>query len=360
MVCYQDACLCWIDIGTGGKLKMKRDTVRRPEPRRCRQNLPIESNLKIKRVYQTEPIDPTSWAYMRALRLFGNTKKIYPANPYVEVYQFQANVYGLLTENADGMGDPWMYLVIGTKKAMLIDTGFGIGDLKGLCELLTGGKELIVVNTHGHPDHAGGNAQFDQVFCHEYDVPMLKAQNPDMWDYLFEYGDRKQRGIWSDFDERDIIPFNDYQIVGCQNGHLFDLGEGHTVELVHLGGHSPGSCGFLDRATRSLFTGDDLLSMRVGVFSQSSNPYSEQMKIHIMRDAFEKLATRKAEFDHVFPGHFVTDLENVTVDAMLDACNAICADPIGNCSYRTEGETDSVYSRYVDGLGTISYTLDSV
>ena len=43
------------------------------------------------------------------------------------------------------------YLVTGSKYAMLIDTGIGVGNLSGLVSDLTD-LPLIVVNTHGHPD----------------------------------------------------------------------------------------------------------------------------------------------------------------------------------------------------------------
>ena len=42
------------------------------------------------------------------------------------------------------------------KKAMLIDTAFGLGDLKGLIHKLIGDKEIIVCNTHCHIDHVSG------------------------------------------------------------------------------------------------------------------------------------------------------------------------------------------------------------
>lgn len=330
-----------------------RETVRRPEGKWCRQNLPIESDLKMKRVYQTEPIVPASWAYMRAIRQFGGTKRVYPVDPYVEVYTLSSRVYALLTESADGMGDPWMYLINGPEKAMLIDTGFGIGNLEGLCAELTGGKELIVVNTHAHPDHAGGNGQFDRVYCHELSVPTLQTQNGDMWNYLFEQGDRYNRGIWSEFDPKDIVPFHPYEIIGCPDGFCFDLGEHYEVELIHMGGHTAGSCAFLDKTGKGLYIGDDLINMRVGVLGPAGS-------MRIMRDAFHRLAARKEEFDHVFPGHFVTDLENWTVDAMAEACDAVCEDPIGNCSYAEQGKTGSQYFRYVSGLGTLSYRLESI
>ncbi len=43
------------------------------------------------------------------------------------------------------------------EKALLIDTAFGLGDIKGLADYLSGGKELVVVNTRPHPDHGFGN-----------------------------------------------------------------------------------------------------------------------------------------------------------------------------------------------------------
>ena len=52
-----------------------------------------------------------------------------------------------------------MYLVCGTEKACLIDTAFGLGDLKEITEQL-GHLPVTVVNTHGHSDHVLGNQRF--------------------------------------------------------------------------------------------------------------------------------------------------------------------------------------------------------
>lgn len=62
-----------------------------------------------------------------------------------------------------------MYLVEGTEKAVLIDTGSGIGSLKACVEQLTD-KPVIVLVTHGHVDHAMGAAEFENVYMsHEDD-----------------------------------------------------------------------------------------------------------------------------------------------------------------------------------------------
>ncbi|MBR4609455.1 MAG: MBL fold metallo-hydrolase, partial [Erysipelotrichaceae bacterium] len=313
-----------------GSLAFK-ETERIPEEERCYQNPPIKNDLKAERVYQKEPIDSTCWAYMKMLRESNRTKKVYDVNPYVEVYQFRENVYGLLSISADGGGDPWMYLINGKDKAMLIDTAFGIGSLKALVRQLVGDKPLIVVNTHNHYDHAYGNAEFDEVYCHEYEVQFLEKQDEHIWDYLFENGNG--RCIWTECDRIDLIHFKPYRIIGVKDGYRFDLGDDHIVELVHLGGHSCGHSGFLDYKNRIFFTGDDIVSMRIGIGGPRDGfAHGECSTVSFMYQQFKKLQQKASFFDSVFTGHFVTDLEAKTVDYVTEACEKICQDPIGNAS----------------------------
>lgn len=185
-----------------------------------KRNFSIKNETKAKRIKWGDPQNQISWAYMKMLREHNDTKKIYDVNPYVEVYQFRENLYGLFTQNCDGAGDVWMYLIVGPERALLIDTAFGLGDLKGLVDVLAGGKEILVANTHGHMDHAYGNCRFGKAYCHEYEVPALKKENTHMFDYLFD-----------------------------ENG-----------DNVWLGGHAPGNAGYLDKKNRIFFPGDDLCS----------------------------------------------------------------------------------------------------
>ena len=116
-------------------------------------NRPIESPIKSKRLDMGELVYHNCWAFMRELRTHNKTKKIYDVDPYAEVYQFRENLYGILVENLDGGGDIWLYLIVGPERAMLIDTGFGLGNLRGLAEELASGKPLVVVNTHLYGAH---------------------------------------------------------------------------------------------------------------------------------------------------------------------------------------------------------------
>ena len=66
----------------------------------------------------------------------------------------------------DEFGVAWCYLIEGDEKALLLDTGVGMGYLKKVVWQLTH-KPLIVVNSHFHYDHAGGNLGFDEVYVHK-------------------------------------------------------------------------------------------------------------------------------------------------------------------------------------------------
>lgn len=327
------------------------------------QNFPIPDELAIKRTLQREPIDETCWAWMKLLREKDATKKVYPVNPYAEVYKFRDNLYGILTISPGGTGDPWIFLIDGPEKAMLIDTSYGFGDLKGLCRALVGEKELIVVNTHFHLDHAYGDTHFDEVYCHEYDAPVVEAQiakqqDPHIWDSMFD--PETGRGIWADFSREALPPCRPCKVIGVPDGYIWDLGDGYEIELVFLGGHSAGQAGFLDKQNRTFFAGDDIISMRVSVGGpRPDTPYGEYATVNCMGAQMHKLAERLDEFDHVFSGHFVCDLESIVVQYMAEACDAVIADPVGAASFTRETPHGLSYFRYVEGLGTLSYTLNS-
>ncbi len=329
-----------------------------------KQNFPIKSELKAKRLKWGAPQNFISWAYMKELRENDKTRKIYDINPYIEVYQFRDNLFGLFTQNCDGAGDVWMFLIVGPEKAMLIDTCFGLGDLKGLCNMLSGGKELVVVNTHGHVDHAYGNCRFEKVYCHEYEVPILQEQNDTMFDYLF---DANGNNIWLEFDKADLPTYRPYEIVPVKDGYTFDLGKGYEVELCWLGGHAPGNSGFLDKTNRIFFPGDDLCSDVSGVASgpRPGMPNGQYMNLETFRGNLAKVVARIDEIDYVFPSHFIINVESGVLESELEACDEILADP-QSFDYRAMsispkgGEPSERFFKYIKGFSVLAYKMEGV
>ena len=282
--------------------------------------------------------------YMEHLRHQGVTR--YPENPLVEVFQMRDHVYSLLSRApGESRGaDAWMHLIVGPEKAMLIDTGFGIGDLKALTDRLSGEKPLIVVNTHFHGDHTLGNTYFDRVYCHIYDAEMIRKPltKEQLQRFLPADGEKDLY-----YTAEDLPPVRPVEVIGVADGYTFDLGCGHEIELVHLPGHAPGGCGLIDKKERILFSGDAILSTPIIITGpKPEGPNAAFSTVTSLRDALPHLISKMDEFDVLYPGHSILEYTKTAVPAMLKACNEIIKDPE---NYREEGD---------NGHGTPAYLLD--
>ena len=294
-----------------------------PKPNNgVKPNRYIYSELKSKRKTWEEE-HPIRWSFMKILREFSTLKEFYPEiTPYHEAYKVRDNTWAVYTESFDGAGDPWMYIINGPQKALVVDTGFGVGDLRGLAEKLTGKKDIVAANTHHHFDHAYGNAQFETVYCHEDEVFNIRnTMNPHIWDYLYDPVTRE--GIYSEFDPDDIIEYKEYNLVPLKSNECIDLGDGYLVECIPLRGHSTGMSGWLDHQTGCLFAGD-----LTGVSpAKPGDPHPENGTVERLRDDFTAIVARLDEISGVFPGHGMWDQTNTMLKYELDTLNAILEKP---------------------------------
>ena len=138
-----------------------------------------------------------------------------------------------------------MYLLEGEDRAVLIDSGFGVGDLAGFVKALSD-KPLTVLLTHGHLDHAFGAAAFEDVRMSPLDAPVLRAHQ-HLSDEVLQEARREGRLTAAAPDPQDFAVLSD--------GEVFDLGGLH-VRALAVPGHTPGSTAFLIAEERVLITGD--------------------------------------------------------------------------------------------------------
>lgn len=256
--------------------------------------------------------------------------KFYDCNPFGEVFQMRENVYSIFLEGAGICVDMWSHVIVGPERALVIDTGFGIGDLKALVEELVQGKPYDVVSSHPHGDHTMGNFWFDKAYCHEYAVDSMKRQmRPGVFDMLL---DENGRGKNMDFCRDDLPEVKEYEIVGVPHGHIFDLGGGHEVEVIWMPGHCSSGICLLDKVNRILFTGDAINVMTMMTAGPKrpgapKMPYAEYNCVQAFRDELEKFLPRVSEFDEVFPSHDVLCLPARIVTDMYEVCDSVVKDP---------------------------------
>lgn len=149
-----------------------------------------------------------------------------------------------------GNSGVFMDLIVGAKRALLFDTGYGFGDLKGLVRQITD-KPLIVVNSHGHVDHACGNAQFGGAYIHPADMDLCRIHNgPDL-----RMAELETAEVPLDFDLDAYLSLDTGDLKPVGEGENFDLG-GLTLEVIHLPGHTAGSIGLWCPEKRLFWVGD--------------------------------------------------------------------------------------------------------
>lgn len=145
------------------------------------------------------------------------------------IKEMREGVY-LLDEDHASTG----YLVIGEEKACVIDTMNGRVNLYEEVRKLTD-KPLVLVNTHGHPDHIFGNVYFEEAYMHPADFAMAEMFAARL----------KEQG--------QVLP----PMKPIHEGDVIDLG-GRTLEIYEIPGHTPGGILLLLKEDRILFTGDSI------------------------------------------------------------------------------------------------------
>ena len=229
------------------------------------------------------------------------------------------------------------YLVLGEEKALLIDSGFGMDSLKKTVDGLTD-LPIILVNTHGHPDHGGGNAEFGS--------PWLHPADNDLYVYKCAYETRfEEANHWGVEDvERRLQPTPPAPIP-MEDGHVFDLG-GRTLTVIHTPGHSHGSVCILDAQTGTLFAGDNLNAMATALTEDCATTVSEFLA------SMEKLAALPVT--SICTGHMPAVISADYIGKKIECARRILAGEKGEYIKTPMGEG---YKLTVDGTG-IHYTPD--
>ena len=197
------------------------------------------------------------------------------------------------------------FLLVGSEKALVIDTGMTGVDVRSLvsehtslpCELL---------NTHSDRDHIGSNHQFTELYIHPSEAAIYRNN---------EHGTGK------------LIPVFE--------GDQIDLG-GRILEIVHLPGHTPGSITVLDKDHRCLIGGDPIQENGdIFMFGDHSN-----MEAYIA--SLERLVQR-TDFDYVYPSHGEKKVGRGTIFKLIEDARNILAGKLEGIEIEVFGHKAKCY-----------------
>ena len=213
-------------------------------------------------------------------------------------------------------------LVKGKELAVLIDTGYGKRNLREFIE-----KNIctpyIVINSHGHPDHIGGNHWFDTVYALQ-----------EEWDTIQYFEEKKPRK---------------YDLKEIQIGQKISLGDIDII-VVSLAGHTKGSAGFLIPTEKLLIAGD-ALNEGLWLFNYGSLS---------MKDLYRTIkSTLELDFKEYICGH---SSEKYTKDKIISHIRNIENLRMDDNTKQNLIGFETYCSKYEDfnGKSEIVFTLDKV
>jgi glyoxylase-like metal-dependent hydrolase (beta-lactamase superfamily II) len=146
------------------------------------------------------------------------------------------------------------YLIVGSNRALLFDTGMGIGDIKAVVSGLTK-LPVSVLNSHTHNDHVGDNWRFNDIYGMDTDFTRANARGSRQ-DAQAELAPGQLCGSLPKGFDAEAYETKPFHIAHRLNdGDKIDLG-GRTLQVIATPGHTPDAIALLDAQNGLLFTGD--------------------------------------------------------------------------------------------------------
>jgi glyoxylase-like metal-dependent hydrolase (beta-lactamase superfamily II) len=241
---------------------------------------------------QSEPLT-SDWCAALPRPGYKHLERVSSETPWFEIYRVRPGVFAIYEPHQ--YEEVISYLILGSKRALLFDTGLGIGDIKKVVASLTP-LPVTVLNSHTHFDHIGDNWEFsdilgvDSSFTRQNEAGASHEQLRDV-----VVPERFCGAPPAGFKpENYAIPaFKIAKFV--TDGDTIDLGD-RQLEVLATPGHTPDALCLLDRTNKLLFTGDTFYAGPIFLYVPETNVADYQRSV-------ERLAKLVPQVDLLLPSH---------------------------------------------------------
>ena len=239
-----------------------------------------------------EPL-PADWCRDLPRPGYKHLQRVPVAGNWFEVYRIRPGVFAIYEPHQ--YEEVISYLILGSKRALLFDTGLGIGDMHKLVAQLTK-LPVMVLNSHTHFDHIGDNWQFNDILGLDTAYTRLNQQgasHDQLEDVVIP--ERFCGAPPPGFSPAHyaIPPFKISRFV--KDGDVIDLG-GRRLEVLLTPGHTPDSLSLLDRQNKLLFTGDTFYAGPIFLYVPETSVADYERSV-------QRLATLVPQLDLLLPSH---------------------------------------------------------
>ena len=266
---------------------------------------------------------------------YKNLERVLANEAWFEVYKVAPGTFAIYEPHQ--AEETISYLIVGVKQAVLFDTGMGIGNIRKVVTQLTS-RPIVVLNSHTHNDHVGGNWQFNFVFG--MDTAFTRANAKGSREAAQEeIGPGMICGeLPKGFDAKAYSTKPWHISLAVHDGFKINLGGGRTLEIVATPGHTPDAICLLDRANGLLFTGDTYYPAPIWLFRPETD-------LDAYVASVKRIAEMARQLKMVLGAHNVPVAEPAVLAKLLAAIQDVRA---GKGDVKAEGDGKAMHT--VDGF----------
>lgn len=225
---------------------------------------------------------------------YKDLERVSSADPWFEVYRIAPGVFAIYEPHQ--FEEVISFLILGEKRAALFDTGLGIGDIHRVVQSLTP-LPIVVLNSHTHNDHVGGNWQFSEIYGMDTEFTRANAKGSSA-DAQAELAPGSLCGQWpAGFDAKSYVTRSFHITYWIHDGDTVDLG-GRVLEVISTPGHTPDEICLLDRKNGLLFTGDNFYAGPIWL-------YRPETDLDAYIHSVERIAALAPQVHLLLPSHNV-------------------------------------------------------
>lgn len=243
---------------------------------------------------------------------YANLERIKIADPWFEVYRIRPDVFAIYEPHQ--YEEVISYLVVGSKKALLFDTGMGISNIRKVVEGLTS-LPVIVLNSHTHNDHVGDNWRFKDVYGMDTDFTRTNAKGSTEDAQAELAPDQICGQLPPGFDAKQYSTKPFHISHWLHDGDKIELG-GRTLQVIATPGHTPDSISLLDEKNGLLFTGDTFYPGPIFL-------YRPETDLDAYTASVKKLAALAPRLQLLLPAHNVPVAEPSWLPRVVEAIEQV-------------------------------------
>src|SRR5271169_4299226 len=257
-------------------------------------------------------------------------ERVLPNEPWFEVYKVAPGVFAIYEPHQ--AEEVISYLIVGTKQALLFDTGMGIANIRKVVTQLTS-RPVVVLNSHTHNDHVGGNSLFTFVFGMDTAFTRANAKG-SRDDAQEELGPGMICGsLPRGFDAKAYATKPWHISLSVHDGFKVNLGA-RTVEIIATPGHTPDAIALIDRENGLLFTGDTYYPGPIWLFRPETD-------LDAYVASVKKIAALAPQLQIVLGAHNIPVAEPSVLPRLVAAIQAVRA---GQGTVKPEGQGQAIHT----------------